>query len=208
LDSRVLIVEHEFFETFVGCCVNDGIAVIVDTGDRAKVDSFAKENHCRTRAPEDAFLPPEVLAAVRRDTSSLAVELSCKYTDLESATNEKAGESENKLPASSDEEGSTAETAPAQEEAGSPKDLANGFAVQIAAPPREQDANVLRDAARDNGFESFVQPVDTDGGRRYRVRIGPVSSREKAEVLRAEVSQKLGMNGVIVIDEPGTQTIP
>lgn len=73
-----------------------------------------------------------------------------------------------------------------------------GFAVQLSAPSVEADAIALRDKARAQGFSAFVQPVDTDGGKRYRVRVGPVADRSAAAALRDEVNGKLGIKGNIV----------
>jgi cell division septation protein DedD len=73
-----------------------------------------------------------------------------------------------------------------------------GFAVQLSAPSVEAEANALRDRARAQGLDAFVQPVETDSGRRYRVRVGPVADRAAAESLRDEVAAKLGNKGIIV----------
>jgi DedD protein len=75
---------------------------------------------------------------------------------------------------------------------------ASGFAVQLAAPSIEADAMALRDKARAAGFSAFVQRVDTDGGARFRVRVGPVADRPSAESLRDSVNQKLGQSGIVV----------
>jgi len=79
-----------------------------------------------------------------------------------------------------------------------PSNTAMGFAVQIGAPASEQSALALRDKARAAGFTSYIQPVETDGGRRYRVRIGPESTRAQAAASLATVKQKLGIDGIIV----------
>ena len=73
-----------------------------------------------------------------------------------------------------------------------------GFAIQLAAPASEAEANALRDRAHAAGFASFVQRVDTDAGVRYRVRVGPVTDRVAAELLRDSVNAKLGSQGIIV----------
>lgn len=85
--------------------------------------------------------------------------------------------------------------APAKPE---PMSAAKGFAVQIGAPASEQAAIGLRDKARAAGFTSFIQPVDTESGRRYRVRIGPEASRESAAALLARVKQNTGIDGIVV----------
>jgi DedD protein len=73
-----------------------------------------------------------------------------------------------------------------------------GFAVQLSAPSVEADANALRDKARAQGLSAFVQPVETDSGRRYRVRLGPVADRASAQSLSEEAAAKLGNKGIIV----------
>ncbi len=74
-----------------------------------------------------------------------------------------------------------------------------GFAVQLGAPANEQAAIALRDKARAAGFSSFIQPVDTETGRRYRVRIGPEHSRDAAKLLLLSAKQKLGIDGIVVL---------
>jgi cell division septation protein DedD len=75
---------------------------------------------------------------------------------------------------------------------------AKGFAVQIGAPASEAAAIGLRDKARAAGFNSYIQPVDTETGRRYRVRIGPEHTRDEANQLLVTVKQKLGGDGIVV----------
>jgi len=76
--------------------------------------------------------------------------------------------------------------------------VVSGFAVQLAAPASETDAIALRDRARAAGFTAFVQPIDTEAGVRYRVRVGPVADRVAAEKLRDSANAKLGSKGIIV----------
>lgn len=76
--------------------------------------------------------------------------------------------------------------------------LAAGFAVQLSAPSVEAEALALRDRARSQGFNSFVQRVETASGVRYRVRVGPVADRSAALTLRDSVNGKLGTKGIVV----------
>lgn len=94
--------------------------------------------------------------------------------------------------------GAKALAAPAPAPAPRPSAVASGFAVQLSAPASEADANALRDRARAQGLNCFVQRVDTEQGARFRVRVGPVADRTAAETLRATVQQKLGIAGNIV----------
>lgn len=73
-----------------------------------------------------------------------------------------------------------------------------GFAVQLSAPSVEADALALRDKARAQGFSSFVQRIEVDGGTRYRVRIGPFADRGDAEAARDAANGKLGTKGIVM----------
>jgi cell division septation protein DedD len=72
-----------------------------------------------------------------------------------------------------------------------------GFALQVGAFGKEPDANALRDKLRGNGFSAFVEPVSTDNGRLFRVRVGPVASRAEADQLKAQVAARNGLTGIV-----------
>ncbi|MCS3745735.1 cell division septation protein DedD [Xanthomonas arboricola] len=72
-----------------------------------------------------------------------------------------------------------------------------GFAVQLGAFGRAEDANALRDRVRAAGFSAFVEQVRTDKGALNRVRVGPVANRGDAEQLRAQVAAKVGISGMV-----------
>ncbi|MFD0740521.1 SPOR domain-containing protein [Lysobacter koreensis] len=72
-----------------------------------------------------------------------------------------------------------------------------GFAVQLGAFSNAAEAGKLRDRARAAGFSAFVEQVGSDKGTLSRVRIGPVASRADADQLKAQVSAKLGVSGIV-----------
>ncbi|TWQ54122.1 sporulation protein [Xanthomonas vasicola] len=72
-----------------------------------------------------------------------------------------------------------------------------GFAVQLGAFARAEDADALRDRVRAAGFSAFVEQVRTDKGALSRVRVGPVANRGDAEQLRAQVAAKVGISGMV-----------
>ncbi|UXA52252.1 SPOR domain-containing protein [Xanthomonas prunicola] len=72
-----------------------------------------------------------------------------------------------------------------------------GFAVQLGAFARAEDADALRDRVRAAGFSAFVEQVRTDKGALNRVRVGPVANRSDAEQLRAQVAAKVGISGMV-----------
>jgi cell division septation protein DedD len=72
-----------------------------------------------------------------------------------------------------------------------------GFAVQLGAFGRAEDANALRDKVRAAGMSAFVEQVRTDKGTLNRVRVGPVANRAAAEQLKAQVAAKIGITGMV-----------
>lgn len=72
-----------------------------------------------------------------------------------------------------------------------------GFAVQVGAFGNAAEAAKLRDRLRAAGFTAFTESVGGRGGALTRVRVGPVLTRAEADRLRAQVSAKAGINGMV-----------
>lgn len=72
-----------------------------------------------------------------------------------------------------------------------------GFAVQLGAFSRPADAEALRERLRAGGVTAFTESVRTDKGTLTRVKAGPVLNRADAERLRAQVSAKFGIDGLV-----------
>lgn len=72
-----------------------------------------------------------------------------------------------------------------------------GFAVQVGAFADAAAAGALRDKLRAAGFNAFTDTVNTDAGRRTRVRVGPAMTRAEADVLKAQVKAKAGIDGMV-----------
>jgi DedD protein len=75
---------------------------------------------------------------------------------------------------------------------------AGGWAVQLAAMSSQGDANALRDKLRANGFDGFVDTVQSGGKQLWRVRAGPQTQRDDALRVRDQIKSKLGIDGNIV----------
>jgi len=71
------------------------------------------------------------------------------------------------------------------------------FVVQVAALATQDKVDELQDKLRSAGITSFTQKVSTDGGSRTRIRVGPFSSKEEADRVRAKLS-KIGLAGTLV----------
>lgn len=75
---------------------------------------------------------------------------------------------------------------------------AGAWAVQVAAMGSQSDALALRDKLRANGFDGFVDTVNTGGRQLWRVRAGPQTQRADAVSLRDQIKAKLGLDGNVV----------
>lgn len=74
------------------------------------------------------------------------------------------------------------------------------WAVQLAAFSDQASANKLRDRLRTQGFDGYVDSVDTAKGKLWRVRAGPYASRALAGERRDQITQKLKVKGDIVTE--------
>jgi DedD protein len=75
---------------------------------------------------------------------------------------------------------------------------AGGWAVQLAAMSSQADANALRDKLRANGFDGFVDTVQSAGKQLWRVRAGPQTQRADALRVHDQIKAKLGIEGNVV----------
>jgi cell division septation protein DedD len=73
-----------------------------------------------------------------------------------------------------------------------------GYVVQLVAFRSQEEALGLRDKLRAAGYTAFSEKVVTESATLYRVRVGPEADRDGADRLRAEVSAKFGLNGIVV----------
>ena len=70
-----------------------------------------------------------------------------------------------------------------------------GYAVQLGAFGKPEDAGKLRDKLRAAGFNAFVESVRSDKGQLTRVRVGPVATRAEADALKSQVAGRAGVSG-------------
>jgi DedD protein len=86
---------------------------------------------------------------------------------------------------------------PKAEARSEPKKEAGRFVVQVAALTTQDKVDELQGKLKSAGIPSFTQKVSTDGGSRTRIRVGPFSSKEEADRVRAKLS-KIGLAGTLV----------
>ncbi len=72
-----------------------------------------------------------------------------------------------------------------------------GFVVQVGAFADANAATALRDKLRGAGLNAFTDTVNTDAGKRTRVRVGPAMNRAEADALKTQVKAKAGIDGIV-----------
>ncbi|NMM28233.1 MAG: SPOR domain-containing protein [Glaciimonas sp.] len=80
----------------------------------------------------------------------------------------------------------------AVEERTSPK-----FVLQIVALANQEKVDELQRKLKEAGIKSYTQKISTKSGTPIRVRVGPFSSKEDAEKMRAKLV-RLGFGGTLV----------
>ncbi|PTL76717.1 hypothetical protein [Vitiosangium sp. GDMCC 1.1324] len=78
---KVLAVEYEYIEEWIGCCVTNGFAVLLPNtpGDDAALDRFARENNCKVRVGKDVIYVPGAWDS--QNEAGKFIQLSCKDSD-------------------------------------------------------------------------------------------------------------------------------
>ena len=70
------------------------------------------------------------------------------------------------------------------------------FVIMVGAFANEDNVKTVRTKLSEKGVKSYVEPLDTPGGKKTRVRAGPFASREAAEQALERMKQ-VGVSGVI-----------
>jgi DedD protein len=71
-----------------------------------------------------------------------------------------------------------------------PAPAGGGFAVQVGALADATSAEALAARLRKRGFAVYVAPSAEPGAQRWRVRVGPVATREEARELAARLDRE------------------
>lgn len=76
------------------------------------------------------------------------------------------------------------------------------WVVQVASFSERSKALTLRDRLRKAKYTTFVESISTAKGLLYRVRVGPVVKREKAEELKKKIARDLKIKNTLVMSHP------
>jgi general secretion pathway protein D len=90
-----------------------------------------------------------------------------------------------------------AETPPAGD---APTAASGEWAVQVASFANEANAQALRGRLQQLGFASYIESAQVSTGIVWRLRAGPVVSRDAAERLRAVIADSLHLGGMTVVE--------
>lgn len=72
------------------------------------------------------------------------------------------------------------------------------WVVQVGSFSNLDNALRLRERLRDEGFEAFADRMDTEAGRTlYRVRVGPMESREQAQRMLDRLEREQDLEGLV-----------
>ena len=76
--------------------------------------------------------------------------------------------------------------------------VVSAWVVQVGSFSSRDSAVTLRDKIRKQGFSAFVESFDKNGKASHRVRIGPETSRDRAEKTLARLKKKMQLGGIVV----------
>ena len=72
------------------------------------------------------------------------------------------------------------------------------WAVQVGSFSKRSNALGLKDKLQKKKIHAFVERIMKNNKASYRVRVGPESSRKKAEELKEKLKKELKLNGLVV----------
>lgn len=100
MDHDLIIIEEEYMDSYIGCCVSPGAGVIVKVNDSDEnLKNFSKNNHCSLSENINIKNEMENIGIKRSFPSGNYASLSCRERDIEVA--------ETKIDASSDDKSSS-----------------------------------------------------------------------------------------------------
>lgn len=79
-----------------------------------------------------------------------------------------------------------------------PEAATSAWAVQIGSFRDRENASALRQELRASGFSTYIEQTRYRSKPVYRVRVGPVIGRGKAEQLAARLHEERGIKGLVV----------
>ena len=85
-----------------------------------------------------------------------------------------------------------------KEEEKKPAITKNVWAVQVGSFSKKSNALGLKDKLRKKNIHAFVERIIKNNKAVYRVRVGPETTRKKAEVLKVRLKEEFKLSGLVV----------
>ena len=80
-----------------------------------------------------------------------------------------------------------------------PESASDGeFVVQLGSFSDERNAKALAESVESSGFDVFVEPLFSEQGTVWRVRVGPYATRELAGEATERLRQRIGRDGLVM----------
>lgn len=76
------------------------------------------------------------------------------------------------------------------------------WVVQVASFAERSKALKLRDRLRKANYATFVESINSSKGTRYRVRVGPVVQRSKADTIKKKLAKEFRIKDALVMSHP------
>ena len=74
-----------------------------------------------------------------------------------------------------------------------------GWTLQVAAYNSGEPARAMRDRLRQLGYNAYLTSSQSaTGGAIWRVRVGPLATRADADALRAQIAQRMNIQGTVM----------
>ncbi|MFQ5488239.1 MAG: SPOR domain-containing protein [Gammaproteobacteria bacterium] len=75
---------------------------------------------------------------------------------------------------------------------------APGWVVQVGSFSSAKNAGALRDRLQDQGFDALVDEVRVAGQPAYRVLVGPLPDKSRAEAQRSRLQKQARLKGIVI----------
>ncbi|MDG4867786.1 SPOR domain-containing protein [Guyparkeria sp. 1SP6A2] len=155
-------------------------------------------------APAEQVSEPVEEAAARENPADAGADGDEAAKDGPSSAPTGAVEAERAVETERPAPSATASDESADKTAGTPADSLpqtskNGeFVVQLGSFSDEQNAQALAKSVESSGFDVSIEPLFSDQGTVWRVRVGPYQSRALANEATERLRQRIGRDGLVM----------
>lgn len=157
------------------------------------------------RMPEQTAPAQPKVPAANRDLPKLVDEHTPPATQLDASVADKKPESsvaEKPSKAKLDAKLTAPAKTTAPKASSKPVEKSRAWVVQVASFSEQKKAIKLRDRLRKAKHPTFVESVNGKKGTYYRVRVGPLVKRSKAEKLKKKIAKQFKLKDALVMVHP------